>query len=347
MRREASDVLTPSSDQGARPSRGARPQLAPVAEAPTAGLVSAIVPILHDQSAVAELHQAYKTALAAAHREVEFLYVLDRRSRQALAALSALKDQGEPLRLIVLSRWDGEGAALRSAFQRARGSEIVILSASRQVDPHDVPKVLAGLDANDMVVARRTTDSSSWFEALQARLFQRLIRLLFGRTIADPVCRVRACRRQVLDDVAAYSVQQHFLPLLAAESGFRVAEIEVGRGDPTEDGAGLFGRFSLPSRLRLAFEAISLFIVLKFIFKPLRFFGAVGVPILLAGLAYTGFLAASRLLYGMPLADRPALILGVLLIVLGIQVIALGLIGEIIIFASGKRIKDYTVEKIL
>ena len=87
--------------------------------------------------------------------------------------------------------------------------------------------------------------------------------------------------------------------------------------------------------------------VLKFIHKPLRFFGTAGLPILLIGLAYTGYLGFGRLFFGMPLADRPALILGVLLIVLGIQVIALGLIGEIIIFASGKRIKDYTIEKIL
>jgi len=107
------------------------------------------------------------------------------------------------------------------------------------------------------------------------------------------------------------------------------------------------GRFSLRSRLRLALDAISLYVVLKFTHKPLHFFGALGLPILLLGLIFTGALAVSRVFFGVPLADRPALILGVLLIVLGIQVIALGLIGEIIIFTSGKRIKDYTVEKVL
>jgi hypothetical protein len=72
-----------------------------------------------------------------------------------------------------------------------------------------------------------------------------------------------------------------------------------------------------------------------------------GLPILLIGVIYTGYLAIERLLFGQPLADRPALVLAVLLIVLGIQVLALGLIGEIIIFVSGKRIKDYTIEKII
>ena len=313
----------------------------------TIEIISAIIPVLRDEGAVAELHRDYKAALAAEGREVEFLYVLDRRAAKALAALSALKDTGEPLTLIVLSRWDGEGAALRSAFQRARGGIVLLLSAGRQVDPEDLPKVLEGLAGHDMAVAKRATPGGSWFQGVQARLFQWLIRTLFGRVIADPVCRVRACRREVLEDTVGYSVQQHFLPLLAAERGFRIAEVEVRRGQPTEDSVRRFGGFSILSRLRLAFEATSLFVVLKFVHKPLRFFGTAGLPILLVGLVYTGFLGFSRLFFGMPLADRPALILGVLLVVLGIQVIALGLIGEIIIFASGKRIKDYTIEKIL
>jgi hypothetical protein len=207
--------------------------------------------------------------------------------------------------------------------------------------------VLDGLADHDMAVARRAMLGRSWFEAVQARLFQWLIRTLFGRVIADPVCRVRACRREVLEEIVGYSVQQHFMPLLAAERGFRIAEIEVRGGQPTEDSVRRFGGFSIPSRLRLAFEAISLFVVLKFIHKPLRFFGTAGLPILLIGLIYTGYLGISRLFFGMPLADRPALILGVLLIVLGIQVIAVGLIGEIIIFVAGKRIKDYTIDRIL
>lgn len=322
-----------------------QPAAAPVGAPAPAEIVSAIIPVLRDDAAVADLHRAYKAALCGDARPVEFIYVLARESQEALAALSALKRAGEPLTAIVLSRWDGEGAALRSAFQRARGKTVLILSASVQVEPRDVPKVLAALDHSDMAVGRRRALDSSWFDAAQARLFQWLIRLLFGRTINDPVCRVRAYRREVLDEIAAYSVQQHFSPLLAAERGFRIAEVEV---TPRHSGSRpRFGGFSMLSRLRLALEAVSLFFVLKFIHKPLRFFAMAGVPILLIGVIYTGFLAIERLFFGQGLADRPALVLAVLLVVLGIQVLALGLIGEIIIFVSGRRIKDYTIEKII
>jgi hypothetical protein len=313
---------------------------------PAAEIISVIIPLLRDEISIAEVHHGYKEALDGSTPQVEFIYLLDRRWHKASAALTALKRAGEPLTLIVLSRWDGEGAALRSGFERARGDTVLILPASPQVDPRDVSKVLEHLEHSDMAVAIRVVLRSSWFDAVQARLFRGLVRLLFGHTITDPVCRVRAYRRQVLQEIAGYSVQQHFSPLLAAERGFQVAEVEVR---PSTTGAPpRQGGFSLLlSRLRLTLEALSLYFVLKFIHKPLRFFGTAGLPILLIGLIYTGYLGISRLFFGVPLADRPALILGVLLIVLGIQVIALGLIGEIIIFVAGKRIKDYTVDRII
>jgi glycosyltransferase involved in cell wall biosynthesis len=325
----------------------ARTSASPVSAPAPAEILSVIIPVLRDNGAVADLHGAYKAALCHEERPVEFLYVLARQSQRALAALNALKRTGEPLTVIVLSRWDGEGAALRSAFDRARGEKVLILPANRQVEPSEVPKVLAALDGSDMAVARRRTLERSWFEAIQAGLFRWLIRLLFGHTMNDPVCRVRAYRRQVLDEIAGYNVQQHFAPLLAAERGFRIAEVEVAPVRPAAGGGRHMGRFTLLSRLRLAIEALSLFLVLKFIHKPLRFFAMAGLPILLIGIIYTGVLAVERLFLGEGLADRPALVLAMLLIVLGIQVLALGLIGEIIIFVSGKRIKDYTIEKIL
>ena len=325
-----------------------RPAAVPARQQGASEVVSVIIPVLRDDGALAEVHRAYRAVFERAPDEIEFLYVLGRESRRALAGLTALKEAGEPLTLIVLSRWDGEGAALRSAFEHARGDRILVLPASPQVDPRDVPKVLEQLAHADMVVANRLAQGNSWFDAVQAKLFRWLVRLLFSRIITDPVCRVRAYRRQALQEIVGYNVQQHYSSLLAAERGFQIAEVEVRPSPPPAGGTPRQRGLSLLlSRLRLALEALSLYVVLKFIHKPLRFFGTVGLPILLAGLIFTGYLGISRLFFGMPLADRPALILGVLLIVLGIQVIALGLIGEIIIFVAGKRIKDYTIDRIL
>lgn len=326
--------LRPRDDMGADPLAAAEP----------ADVLSVIVPVLQDgDDDLTRAHRAYRRALGG-RGPVEFLYVLATRLPRALAALTALKEAGEPIVVVALSRSENEAAALRSGFAYARGDTILTLSPYPQVEPAELPRVLDALDACDMVVARRGTVADSRADSVQVTVFHWLIRRLFGYAFGDLVCRVRACRRPVFEEIAAYGSQHQFLPLLAAERGFRLREIEVRQ----RHDVGTLGRpSSVFARMRLMLDILALFVVLKFIRKPLRFFGALGLPILLVGLAYTSFLAASRVFLDTGLADRPALILGVLLIVLGIQVIALGLIGEIIIFASGKRIKDYQVEKVL
>lgn len=302
-----------------------------------AALVSVLVPVVRDTAALEGPFQAYKAALEQGGRRVEFIYVLSRHATRALAALADLKAAGLPLTAVVLSRWDGEAAALRVALRHARGEVIVTLPDHLQVDPADLPAVLAALDGCDLALGHRRSGT----RGVESTVFHWLIRRLFGHSFNDLVCRVRAYRRHVLEELVGYSMQPHFLPLLASERGFRVQEVEVGAG------AGRLERPRLLNRARITLDILALYVVVKFIRKPLRFFGAIGVPILATGLLYTSWLAISRLAFAVPLADRPSLILGVLLIVLGIQILALGLIGEIIVFASGRRIKDYKVERIL
>lgn len=306
------------------------------------GIVSVIVPVLRDQPDLEEVHRAYRTALAAVSEgggELEFVYVLDARARQAALVLSRLAAAGEPLTALAPSRFDGEAAALRIGLQHARGATVLTLSSELQVEPAELPALLAGLSGHDMVLGRRTEGDAR----LESNVFHWATRKLFGHPFHDLACRARACSRAVLDELAGYGgMPPHFLPLLAAERGFRILEVPVRS-------AGTAPRRQLNplSQLRFVLDILSCYVLLKFLRRPLRFFGAVGLPIFAVGLVWTGSLAFARLFLETPLADRPALILGVLMIVLGIQIVALGLIGEIIIFAAGRRIKDYTVEKII
>jgi glycosyltransferase involved in cell wall biosynthesis len=321
------------------PSSGAA---TPAPEPASAIALSVVIPVNREEPELAETHRAYKAAIEGMAESYEFIYVLDGRYPDTLATLRALKEADPPVTILVLGGETGGAAALASGFRHARGETILTLPAHLQVDPSDIPRVVGALDHCQMAIGRRSAISSSVGQRLLAGIFHRVLRVLFGHPLSDLVCRVRACRRGVLDEIEIYGFQHHFVPLLAQQQGFAVHEVDVRPGP-----ASVAVRRTPLVYLGILFDILTLYVLLRFTKKPLRFFGSIGMLVLIPGLLFTGTLAIARLFYAVPLADRPALILGVLMIVLGIQIIALGLIGEIVIFASGRRIKDYTVEKIV
>lgn len=305
--------------------------------------VSAIIPVLHGDASLTRAYEAYKSVLDGIGMPYEVIYVLGQAAEQSIDALARLKARGEPLTMVVVSRFDGEAVAISQGLKQASGDVILMLPDFLQVDPAVIPEVLSALDDCDLAVARRSALVDSPLQNVQAKVFHRLIRLLFGHSFGDLVCRVRACRRPVLEAITGYGAQPHFLPLLASERGFKIREVSVRPLDPDARA----GHLNLRSRTRLTLDILALYVVLRFLSKPLRFFGAIGLPVFAAGVLFTGVLTIQRIFFGVGLAERPVLILSILLIVLGIQVIALGLIGEIVIFASGRRIEDSTVARVI
>jgi hypothetical protein len=159
-----------------------------------------------------------------------------------------------------------------------------------------------------------------------------LIRTLMGGSFHDLGSGVRAIRRSVLGELPLYGELSRFLPLFAVREGFRVEEIEV-----PQHAADRRARVYSPGvYVRRLLDLLVVFFLIRFREKPLRFFGLVGGTVSFAGLALLVILGAQRFA-GRPLADRPLLVVSVLLIVLGVQGVALGLIGEIIVHAGSKR----------
>jgi glycosyltransferase involved in cell wall biosynthesis len=314
----------------------------PAPEPASAIALSVVIPVNREEPELAETHRAYQAAIEGMAESYEFIYVLDGSHRNTLATLRAVKETDPFVTILVLGGETGEAAALASGFAHARGETILILPAHLQVEPSDIPRVVSALDHCQMAIGRRSAISSSLGQRILAGIFHRVLRIVFAHPLSDLRCRVRACRRSVLDEIGIYGFQHHFVPLLAQEQGFSVHEVDVRPGP-----ASVAVRRTPLVYLGTLLDILALYVLLRFTKKPLRFFGSIGILVLIPGLLFTGGLAIARLVYEVPLADRPALILGVLMIVLGIQIIALGLIGEIVIFASGKRIKDYTVEKIV
>ncbi|MEZ5864366.1 MAG: glycosyltransferase [Geminicoccaceae bacterium] len=304
----------------------------------TENLLSVVVPIRRDHASLDRLHTAYRAALAADGRQLQFVYVVDGPLQDSLASLRRLKQAGEPIEIIHHAHSFGEAAALTTGLRHARGEIVMTLTEEAEVKPGELGKLLAAVREHDLVVARRMPPDGR--APGKQRKFEFATSLLFGGRFHDLRSGVRVMRRVVGEEITLYGHQHHFLPLLAEAHGFTVSEVEVDADRSAK-------RPPAGPNLALVLDLLTAFFLIRFIRKPFRFFGGFGFAVLAIGGLATLYLVLSRLFWGEALVDRPALILSSLMIVLGIQIISVGLIGEIITFSFTKEHKDYKVERIV
>jgi len=304
--------------------------------------LSVIIPITERYDPVRELFHEYKQGLDATGLSYEIIYVLDGAQPMAMEELNKLRDT-EVFTIITLAKWFGEATALNAGFSESSGQLILTLPAYQQVDSDAIPALVSAMQDNDMVMARRWPRNDSFFNRLQLKTFNFFLRSFTDLNIHDAGCSARIFKRRVIEEVHVYGDLYRFLPIMAHRQGFRIAEI-----DTPQSQRDAFRRIYSPGLyLRRLLDLFTIFFLVKFTKKPLRFFGLVGTSLFGVGLLATTYLVIERLVFDVALANRPALFLSSLLIVLGIQVIAIGLIGEIIIFTHAKDLKEYKIDKII
>lgn len=309
--------------------------------------LSVIIPITESRYGdVRELYFKYKQALDNTKTQYELIYVLDGLYPEACKQLQTLIDDGEiNLTIIKFAKYFGEATALKAGFENSSGPLIMTLPAYEQVKPEELPQLVSlCCDKDvDMVISRRWPRLDSTFNRIQSRIFNKIITSLCGQAFKDLGCSVRVFKRRVIDEVQLYGDQHRFLPVLAHQYGFKIREVDV-----LQSQKDVFQRvYSAGVYVRRLLDLLSVFFLVKFSKKPLRFFGLIGSAIFSLGALSTLYLVIERLFYSVPLADRPALMISTLFIVLGVQVLSIGLIGEIIIFTHAKKIKEYTVDEII
>ncbi|WP_299567671.1 glycosyl transferase family 2 [uncultured Sulfitobacter sp.] len=285
---------------------------------------------------------SYRAALDALGVSYEVFCVIDDHDADLRRSLDHLARDWDELVILGQRTWIDEDAALLKAVNRSRGDYVLTLAGWPEIDPDGLARLMDAVHDADMAVAAREGRRAS----LRNRVLQWIFGRFFGSSVSDIFCRTRIARRIVLEEVSGFGVRQHFLPAIASELGYSVAEVTLPQADDRTPGAATFV-FKPFAHMRALFDALMLYVVLKFLRRPLRFFGAIGLPILLAGLVITTVYLMARIFGAVALADRPGLIFAVLMIVLGIQVIALGLVGEIIVFASNRKLNQYSVKALI
>lgn len=286
--------------------------------------------------------EQYVAALEALPLSAELIVVTNGSAETARNRLLPLLRRSKLQSTIVhISHFRDESTPLRAGLQASRGEYVALLPQYLQSDPNDIQSMLDKLDEGyDYVASWRNPRVDSRRSSWTSRLFNLLTRWISGLPLHDVNSGLRLARRELTNHVPIYGDLHRFLPHLAASQGFRVTEVRTKhlqeRVETGDYGVGVY--------VRRLLDLLGLFFLVKFTRKPLRFFGMIGSGTLAAGALITGVLCVQRLLKLTALADRPALMFGVLMVVLGIQLFALGLLGELIIFTHGRMLRDSHVE---
>ena len=308
--------------------------------------VSVIVPVVERVGDLEQIYREFSAELERLGRSAEFLFVVDDRlRREVLPVLRRLQEEEEREILIVLlgGRF-GESAALTLGFDRARGEILVTLASYFQVEPGGLEAALAELENGaDLVGGRRYPRIDSKFNRLQSRLFHGFVSRLTSTDFHDLSCGFKVMKRRVAKELNLYGGLHRFIPVLALSHGFTVREIPVAQR--IEDrGTRYYGTGVYLGRL---LDILTIFFLMKFTRMPLRFFGLLGSGLFGIGFLIAGIAAIEKVFFNTGISDRAVLLLGVLLMVLGVQTLSLGLIGEIIIFTHARNVREYKIAEVI
>lgn len=301
--------------------------------------ISVVVPVAERPENLADLYREFSGALDRAGLEHDFVFAAEPGHHHRLEELEPLRAAGADIRLVRAGQAVGEATLLSMAADQSAAEIIVTLPPYYRVEADSVPRLIRAVEEGaDLALARRYPRSDSWINRLQTRLFHWMLGSVSGHHLSDVACGVRAMRREVLENVPLYGDFFRFFPLLALGEGYEVVELDAPQ-HPRDASTRVYAPGIY---VRRALDLLGVFFLTRFTWKPLRFFGLVGTGLALFGGAILAVLGFQRLM-GHGIADRPILLLGVLLVTLGVQAVALGLVGEIIVHLSAPNRRRYRV----
>jgi glycosyltransferase involved in cell wall biosynthesis len=291
--------------------------------------LSVVVPIYNEEENIPMLHQRLTEALEALGYPYEIIAVDDGSRDGSFALLRQIAEQDRRLRVVRLRRNFGQTAGFSAGFDRARGSVVITIDADLQNDPADIGALLAKMDEGyDVVSGWRIRRQDAFLSRkLPSVIANGLISRVTGVALHDYGCSLKAYRTEVLAGIRLYGELHRFIPAIASWQGVAVAELPVNHA-PRRFGTSKYG---IGRTLRVVLDLITVRFLLSYGTRPMQIFGLLGLIFGLLGTALGAYLAVVKLVLGMSIGSRPLLLLAVLLMVVGVQLISLGLIGELVV----------------
>jgi len=289
--------------------------------------ISVILPVYNEEANLVELNREIVSVLERNAYDYEVIYVDDGSRDGSFTVLTTLHAENPRIKVIRFRRNFGQTAGMAAGFDHASGDVIITMDADRQNDPEDIPLLLAKMDEGfDLVSGWRFDRQDAMLSRkLPSRIANWLISRITGVHLHDYGCSLKAFHKEVVANIRLYGEMHRFIPAIASWGGVSLAEVKVNHR-PRVAGTSKYG---ISRTFRVILDLVTVKFLLQYSARPIHFFGGIG---LVSGV--TGFLVAlvmtvQRLFFAVPMADRPLLLLAIMLMFIGLQFVTFGLLGEL------------------
>ena len=300
-----------------------------------------VIPVLNEQASLPELADRIRVVCDKSDLSFEAWMVDDGSTDDSWDVIRGLHAEDDRFRGLRLRRNYGKSAALALGFERAAGRYVITMDADLQDDPAEIPGLIALLeDGYDLVSGWKKTRRDPLSKKIPSRFFNFVTRSLTDIQLHDFNCGLKAYRAEVVKSVSIYGELHRYIPVLAYWEGFtRITEKEVLHHERK------YGRtkFGVDRFVKGFLDLLSVFFLTRFASRPMHFFGTMGTLAFIGGFILSLWISIDKLVFGNPIGDRPLLLLGVMLILVGVQTFTVGLIGEMIVVPRMKRTDNYQI----
>jgi glycosyltransferase involved in cell wall biosynthesis len=305
--------------------------------------VSVVIPLLNEEESLQELYDKLAEVLKSLNESYEIIFIDDGSSDNSFKVLSDIAEKDNNVKVIKFQKNYGKAAGLSTGFAEADGSYIVTMDADLQDDPEEIPVILEQLKSGyDLISGWKKKRHDPISKRFPSKVWNFVISKTTGIKLHDFNCGLKGYRAEVVKNINIYGELHRYIPALAEEAGF----IHIGEV-PVKHHKRKYGKtkYGTARFFKGIFDLLTITYVYKYILRPLHFFGILGLISSFFGFGIMLYLAILKFTLGIGLSERPLLFLGMLLFILGIQLISTGFLGEMITYSRKKEehyiIRDY------
>jgi len=304
--------------------------------------VSVVIPLKDERESLLELHRELSSELERLGRKFELVFVNDGSEDDSSAILSGIQSRDPRVKVIEFTRNFGKASALSAGLEAASGEYIITIDADLQDDPRELGRFIERLDQGlDFVSGWKVRRRDPLGKRLLSRIFNASVRAISGVKLHDFNCGYKAMKREAVSGVALYGELHRYLAVMVAFRGFKVGEMEVEH-HPRRFGKSKYGISRIP---RGFFDLLTVLFITQYAYRPLHLFGGFGSALGFLGFAGLCYLTTLWFLGQRPIGTRPLFIGSVMLLLLGAQLLSLGLIGELLLKLNVRQDRPYIIKR--